>query len=702
MRKKNAFILLTLIFSLCFGFASKKISEVEAGANEYSSPTQKYLSENNDISSFYTSSSVGSVSGLKGDNLLEKLAQIMTVKHRYYTTYGDVRGAMCYSDEDPNDPSKIILFYAGTSFSSSWGSGSNYNREHVWCKTLSGGLYTPSSVDNSSKGAGADIHQLRPSIPSVNTSRSNNLYADLNKTGNELTYNGNGIDCFNSGKGQFEPRDGIKGDIARILMYMYTHYSTEIASNSSRASASNTSTTSQAGDLKINNIVYTSLGTSQASWDVLLSWNELDPVDDFEMNRNNYCASITGVRNPYIDHPEFAKMIWSTSYSGSGALVDNIPQKEYISVPYILKTIEEEETFQILPSTNIDNSNITYSSSNTSIATVSNSGLVTGVSGGKAIITITNKTSTTSFEIVVNPKSEEEVEGIKALYTIVSKNVQTSGITPNSSYATYSQTYTGTSGQIRGGDTASLIISGYEGYVIKGLTLSMKSNKGAGSGSLSVTTSLGKDLASIPDSAFNSSNWNGGYSTSFVDIVVDIKDDQYVIQEDETIAINIVGSTNSLYIASYTITYELPKEEKTLDDSFKDYYSEGAYRTTTSYFFNEQAKIEMARYFNVNLEDNNNKIDLSIFANSNYFASWKENTYEISSIDDEVLLDFVSVISTDLKKIVEDSFYLDISKIIISDESTYLSIKLELSSLDSGKLEDESLTFIEVKVFVEE
>ena len=110
----------------------------------------------------------------------------------------------------------------------------------------------------------------------------------------------------------------------------------------------------------------------------------------------------------------------------------------------------------------------------------------------------------------------------------------------------------------------------------------------------------------------------------------------------------------------------------------------------------------MARYFNVNLEDNNNKIDLSIFANSNYFASWKENTYEINSIDDEVLLDFVSVISTNLKKIVEDSFYLDISKITISDESTYLSIKLELSSLDSGKLKDESLTFIEVKVFVEE
>ncbi len=773
MRKKNVFILLTLIFSLCFGFTSKTISEVEAGANEYSSLAQKYLSENNDISSFYTSSSAGSVSGLKGDNLLEKLAQIMEVKHRYYTSYGDVRGAMCYSDEDPNNSSNIILFYAGASFSNAWGSGNNYNREHVWCKNRSGGLYT--SVDNSSRGAGADIHQLRPSNPSVNSSRSNNLYAELNKTGNELTYNGNGIDCYNSGSGQFEPRDGIKGDVARILMYMYTHYSTEIDVNSSRASISNTSTTSQAGDLQINNIVYTSLNTSQAAWDVLLSWNELDPVDDFEMNRNNYCASITGVRNPYIDHPEFAEMIWSSSYEGSGALIDNIPQKEYISVPYILTSLGEGDTFQIKPSTNIEGNTISYSSSNTSIASVTSSGLITAKGIGKTTITISCKEETTSFVVSVyeqkyltlleesltlkegesyqitpntnvssltySSKDKEiatvsssgkisaltpgsttisvEGDGLIATislivipsednttvrYTVTSKtDVSTSRNAPIDSYASFLQTAGTSNGQATAGNTTELKLSGYQGYIIKDITISTKSNTSKGAGSFSVSTSLGKTLVSIPDSKFNTSNWNGSYTTSFVEKKLTLLDENYVIQEGEVISFLLTGSTNSIYIESYIITYELFTEgEKTLDDVFKEYYNEGLYTTSTSYFFNEESQIEMTRYFNVNLEDNNNKIDLSRFINNSYFASWEENAYEISSIDDETLLDFVSVISTDLKKIVEDSYYLDISKITISGESTYLSIKLELTSLDLGKLEDESLTFVEVKVFVEE
>ena len=62
--------------------------------------------------------------------------------------------------------------------------------------------------------------------------------------------------------------------------------------------------------MNITNIVYTSSNTKDAAWDLLLKWNELDPVDEFEIHRNNYCASITGVRNPYIDHPEYATLIW--------------------------------------------------------------------------------------------------------------------------------------------------------------------------------------------------------------------------------------------------------------------------------------------------------------------------------------------------------------------------------------------------------
>ena len=51
---------------------------------------------------------------------------------------------------------------------------------------------------------------------------------------------------------------------------------------------------------------------------MLVEWNNLDPVSSFESNRNNYCASVTGVRNPFIDHPEYANAIWGDgSNSGS-------------------------------------------------------------------------------------------------------------------------------------------------------------------------------------------------------------------------------------------------------------------------------------------------------------------------------------------------------------------------------------------------
>ena len=44
---------------------------------------------------------------------------------------------------------------------------------------------------------------------------------------------------------------------------------------------------------------------------MLLNWNSLDPVDDFEITRNEKTYDIQGNRNPFIDHPEFAWMIWN-------------------------------------------------------------------------------------------------------------------------------------------------------------------------------------------------------------------------------------------------------------------------------------------------------------------------------------------------------------------------------------------------------
>jgi hypothetical protein len=45
----------------------------------------------------------------------------------------------------------------------------------------------------------------------------------------------------------------------------------------------------------------------------LLAWNKADPVDSFEFRRNNIIYSYQKNRNPFIDHPEFAYLIWTTT-----------------------------------------------------------------------------------------------------------------------------------------------------------------------------------------------------------------------------------------------------------------------------------------------------------------------------------------------------------------------------------------------------
>jgi hypothetical protein len=45
----------------------------------------------------------------------------------------------------------------------------------------------------------------------------------------------------------------------------------------------------------------------------LLSWNMLDPADDFEMNRNNYIETWQRNRNPFIDFPSLADYIWGAN-----------------------------------------------------------------------------------------------------------------------------------------------------------------------------------------------------------------------------------------------------------------------------------------------------------------------------------------------------------------------------------------------------
>jgi endonuclease I len=186
--------------------------------------------------------------------------------------YGDARYILDESDIDPSNEDNLILVYLGTSVSSNWDGGTTWNREHVWPQSRLGVYVEYGDDDYPSKAT--DIHNLKPADPDENGFRSND-YFDWTKTSDT-----------------YEPRDEVKGDIARILFYMATMYF----------------------DLKLNDDPTTiSSFKTMGNLSVLLEWNELDPVDDFEKNRNEVIYSYQGNRNPFIDYPEFANLIWGNN-----------------------------------------------------------------------------------------------------------------------------------------------------------------------------------------------------------------------------------------------------------------------------------------------------------------------------------------------------------------------------------------------------
>lgn len=141
-------------------------------------------------------------------------------------------------------------------------------------------------------------------------------------------------------------------------------------------------------------------------------------------------------------------------------------------------------------------------------------------------------------------------------YTIASKtSVTETGTAPSGSSATYTQTYS-TAGQMTSNNSTTLTLSGYSGYKITGIVLSMKSNASKGAGTFSATAGS-ETLASIA-SATTFNKWfdNTSYGGTYRDVTVTMSNAAYEIKTGETVTILIKGTTNSIYIQSYKISWE--------------------------------------------------------------------------------------------------------------------------------------------------
>lgn len=153
------------------------------------------------------------------------------------------------------------------------------------------------------------------------------------------------------------------------------------------------------------------------------------------------------------------------------------------------------------------------------------------------------------------------IEGVKketATYTVKSTSaVSVTGKAPSGSIATYSSTYTD-KWQLTKGYSMTLTLSGYKGMIVKGITLSMKSNKSSGAGYLSVkagSESLGSIGSSSSGVNFNHASWYGKWSKSYVDVKPTLSNTAYTIQTGENLVIVIGATANSLYCESFTIEY---------------------------------------------------------------------------------------------------------------------------------------------------
>ncbi|MTG97120.1 endonuclease [Myroides sp. BIT-d1] len=217
--------------------------------------------------------------------LKQALTTLVKSTHKKTLSYDGVWGAIKNTDLTPDGRTVYLLYgHKGTNsgkqaytrgVNANGGNANQWNREHTYAKSLG----TPNL---GTSGPGADAHHLRASDTGWNSTRGNLKFA-----------NGSGL----SGKvsGGWYPGDEWRGDVARMMMYMYLRYESRCLPTGVAIGSKN----------KVDSKMV----------DLLLEWNAIDPVSEIETQRNEYLGNASnqygqGNRNPFIDNPYLATLIW--------------------------------------------------------------------------------------------------------------------------------------------------------------------------------------------------------------------------------------------------------------------------------------------------------------------------------------------------------------------------------------------------------
>lgn len=185
--------------------------------------------------------------------------------------------------------------------------GTCYNREHsVPLSWFSG--------STSTNGTATDYNFIFPTDSKVNGQHANFPYAEVAAASwTSLTGNKLGSSAVAGITGQvFEPIDEYKGDIARAFLYFVTMYEDNLPTWSNNPDAAQAFGKTAFPGV---NIPYLQM---------MLKWNDQDPVSQKEIDRNNAAYTFQSNRNPFIDSPQYVHRIWSNECPGLSTLPVNL------------------------------------------------------------------------------------------------------------------------------------------------------------------------------------------------------------------------------------------------------------------------------------------------------------------------------------------------------------------------------------------
>ena len=478
MKKKNKHIIrisaiATLSLAIGSGYFLALNNKSAKKAECYSTSSLPTTIDLNDTSaenirSYYSSLNNLSTSERQGTNLLKNLKTILKNGQKYYSYDSGNAIWQIYEiadrdwDKSPassttygtynSSTNKITGYTYGTSSSSSknnpyihalyinrnvtnqttawddhqqtqWG----INREHVWPKAE--GFET-----SGAGGARGDPFHLMAGNGHANNIHSNYYYGYVN-TSSSYTNCGSKYSNLSGnllGKSKtlggstnvFEPQDCDKGDIARAIFYMVARYNYLSGSDSDGIDSNNPNLTLTQSLSDWANSGYSSTTSNPGKMGILtdlLNWHHQDPVDQYEIHRNNLLyTNYTNNRNPFIDFPEWADFIWGTAtYNGTTYQSYNSNPTGYATPSG--DTINGYNSAVGITSISEKNLSIVKGNTKKIYAISSNGGTISWSSSNTSVATVSPSTTASNVNTTITARAAGNTK-IKASITIGGKN----------------------------------------------------------------------------------------------------------------------------------------------------------------------------------------------------------------------------------------------------------------------------------------